>query len=329
MDYRKLNGTDIDVSVIAMGCWAIVGDTTWGAQDEAQSLATIQAALDTGINFFDTAEAYGNGYSETLLGKALKGQRDRAVIASKVSGANLAPADLRAACERSLERLDTDYIDLYQIHWPNHDVPLAETMGELGMLRDEGKIRAIGVCNFGVGDMGDLLEIGTVATNQLPYSLLWRAIEYGIVQQSIDNNIGILCYSPLMQGLLTGKFKRPEDVPEGRARTRHFGPTHPQVRHTDPGCESETFEAIDQIRRIGSTIGASMGHVALAWLLHQPGVTSVLAGARTPEQIKDNAATADVKLPKHIVEQLGAATEDVKQRLGSNPDMWSSDSRFR
>ncbi len=258
MEYRKLNGTDIDVSVIAMGCWAIVGDATWGTQEESQSLATIQAALEHGINFFDTAEAYGNGYSETLLGKALAGQRDNAVIASKVSGANLAPADLRAACERSLDRLQTDYIDLYQIHWPNREIPLAETMGELDVLKSEGKIRAVGVCNFGTGDMGDLLKIGPIATNQLPYSLLWRAIEYDIVHQSVENNIGVLCYSPLMQGLLTGKFKHASDVPDGRARTRHFGPTHPQVRHTDPGCETETFEAIDQIQRISESIGVPM-----------------------------------------------------------------------
>ena len=329
MEYRTLGGADVSVSVIAMGCWAIVGDATWGAQEESTSLATIHAALDAGINFFDTAEQYGDGYSETLLGKALAGRRHEAVIASKVSSPNLAAADLKAACERSLGRLKTDYIDLYQIHWPNAEIPLAETMGALEDLRAAGKVRAIGVCNFGVGDLGDLTAVGTVATNQLPYSLLWRAIEYGIQQRCVDNNIGILCYSPLVQGLLTGKFAAPDDVPEGRARTRHFSSNRPQTRHTEPGCETETFAALARIRQISEQLDAPMSRVALAWLLHQPGVTSVLAGARSPEQIHENVEAGALRMPPAVVDALSAATDDVKAKLGANPDMWSTESRFR
>lgn len=329
MEYRKLHGTDITVSTVAMGCWAIVGDATWGAQDEATSLATIHAALEAGVNFFDTAEAYGNGYSESLLGKALAGRRHDAVIASKVSGDHLAPRDVREACERSLQRLKSDYLDLYQIHWPNRAIPIAETMGALDDLRTEGKVRAAGVCNFGPRDLDDLPAAGGCATNQLPYSLLWRAIEFEIRQKCVDKHIGILCYSPLVQGLLTGKFASADDVPEGRARTRHFSNRRPQTRHTEAGCERETFEALDQIRRISDRIDAPMGRVAIAWLLHQPGVTSVLAGARTPAQIHDNAQAASVELQQDIVDELTAATEEVKQKLGANPDMWSTESRFR
>jgi aryl-alcohol dehydrogenase-like predicted oxidoreductase len=329
MQYRKLGRTDISVSVVAMGCWAIVGDSTWGAQDEATSLATIHAALDASINFFDTAELYGDGYSESLLGKALAARRHEAVIASKVSAAHLAPGEVRQACERSLRRLNTDYLDLYQIHWPNAEIPLAETVGALEELRAEGKVRAIGVCNFGIGDLGDLLATGSAATNQLPYSLLWRAIEYGIQQKCVENDIGILCYSPLVQGLLTGKFASADDVPAGRARTRHFSRERPQTRHTEAGCESETFAAIDRVRQISDEVSAPMSRVALSWLLQRPGVTAVLAGARAPGQIHENVQAAALHLPPEIVDALSAATDVVKAKLGANPDMWSSESRFR
>ncbi|GAC1385870.1 MAG: aldo/keto reductase [Herpetosiphon sp.] len=329
MEYRTLIGTDISVSVVAMGCWAIVGDAIWGKQDETTSLSTIHAALDAGITFFDTAEAYGDGYSEVLLGKVLADQRHQVVIASKVSGANLAPDDLRQACERSLQRMKTDYIDLYQIHWPNAAIPLAETMGALEELRAQGKVRAIGVSNFGPHDLDDLKNVGHVVSNQLPYSLVWRAIEFEIQQRCVENNIGILCYSPLMQGLLTGKFKSPDDVPDGRTRSRHFARTRPLSRHTEPGCEIETFEAIDRIRQISGRIDEPMARVALGWLLQQPGVTSVLAGARNPEQIHENVQSATLQLAPELIAALRAATDELKEKLGANPDMWSTESRFR
>lgn len=331
MRYRKLGQTDIIVSVIAMGCWPIVGDFTWGPQDEADSIATIHAALDAGINFFDTAEMYGNGYSEELLGRALEGRQHEVVIASKVGSEHLTADQVIRACEGSLRRLRTDYIDLYQIHWPSRTVPLAETMAALERLRQQGKVRAIGVSNFGLGDLGDLLAIGRPETNQLPYSLLWRAIEYGIQQRCIEHGIGILTYSSLAQGLLTGKFTSPEQVPEGRARTRHFSKDRPQTRHGEPGCEAETFAAIERIRWISERIGQPMSQVSLAWLLAQPGVTAVIAGARTPEQARHNAAAANLELTPEVVADLNKATEQLKQRLGPDPDMWQShaESRYR
>jgi myo-inositol catabolism protein IolS len=325
----KLGQTDITVSVVALGCWAFAGGRVWGPQDEAESIATVRAALDAGVNFFDTAEGYGDGYSEAVLGRALANRRHEAVIATKVSSFHLSGDEVREACERSLRRLQTDTIDLYQVHWSSHTVPLDETMEALEKLREQGKVRAIGVCNFGVGDLSDLLEVGRTETNQLPYSLLWRAVEYQIRQQCVDESIGILCYSPLAQGLLTGKFGSPDEVPAGRARTRHFSKARPQVRHGEAGCETETFAAIGKIRHTCDEIHQPMAQIALAWLLHQPGVTAVIAGARNPDQIRQTAQAADLELSPETLGELTGATEALKRILGPNPDMWQSESRLR
>jgi len=327
--YCKLGQTDISVSVVAMGCWALAGDQTWGPQVEADSKATIRAALDAGVNFFDTAEGYGDGASEVVLGRALAGRRHEAVIATKVSRAHLSGDEVQQACENSLRRLQTDYIDLYQIHWPSRTVPLDETIEALEKLRQQGKVRAIGVCNFGVQDLSRLLKAGWAETNQLPYSLLWRAIEHEIRQKCVDEGIGILCYSPLAQGLLTGKFSSLDEIPDGRARTRLFSSDRSQARHGEGGCESEAFTAIEQIRRICDKIGQPMAKVALAWLLHQPGVTSVIAGARRPDQITQTARAAGLELSPETIAALAEATEGVKQKMGPNPDLWQSESRLR
>jgi myo-inositol catabolism protein IolS len=327
--YRTLGKSDLLVSVVAMGCWALAGDATWGPQAEADSVATVHAALDAGVSLFDTAEGYGGGDSETMLGRALAGRRHEAVIATKVSRANLSAAEVQQACENSLRRLQTDYVDLYQIHWPSRTVPLAETLEALDRLREQGKVRAIGVCNFGVLDLSDLLAIGWAETNQLPYNLLWRAVEYEIRQKCVDEGIGILCYSALAQGLLTGKFSSPDEVPEGRARTRLFSVEWPQARHGEPGCEREVFAALEQIRYICTEIGQPMATVALAWLLHQPGVTSVIAGARRPDQIRQTVQAVDLALMPEILARLTEATEEVKHIIGPNPDMWQSVGRFR
>jgi aryl-alcohol dehydrogenase-like predicted oxidoreductase len=289
----------------------------------------VHAALNAGVNFFDTAEGYGGGDSELALGRALVGHRHKAVIATKVSRAHLSGAEVRQACENSLRRLETDYIDLYQIHWPSRTVPLEETMEALEELREQGKVRAIGVCNFGVQDLSHLLKIGGVETNQLPYNLLWRAIEYEIRQKCMDEGIGILCYSSLAQGLLTGKLSSADEVPEGRARTRLFSDSRPQARHGETGCEAEVFAAIDKIREICNDIRQPMANVALAWLLKQPGVTSVIAGARRPDQIQQTAQAVDLALSPDTIGRLTEATEEVKRIIGPNPDMWQSESRFR
>lgn len=329
MEYRKLGKTDILVSVVSMGCWALAGGATWGAQREPDSIATVHAALDAGVNFFDTAEAYEAGASEAVLGRALAGRRHEAVIATKVSRAHLSADQVRQACEDSLHRLQTDYIDLYQIHWPRRTTPLEETMEALKTLYKQGMVRAIGVCNFGVEDLSSMLETGWVETNQLPYSLLWRAIEFEIRQKCIDKSVEILCYSPLAQGLLTGKFSSSDQVPDGRVRTRLFSTERPQTRHGEAGCEVEMFAAIEQIRQICEELGQPMSQVAIAWLLHQPGVLSVIAGARRPNQIQQTAQAASLELSPDVAGRLAAATENVKHLIGPNPDPWQSESRFR
>jgi aryl-alcohol dehydrogenase-like predicted oxidoreductase len=329
MRYHKLGKTDITVSALAMGCWAIAGDPVWGPQDEAESHATVHAALDLGINFFDTAEGYTGGESEAVLGRALAGRRQEAVIATKVSRGNLSLEGIREACEDSLRRLQTDYIDLYQIHWPSRSVPLEETAEAMERLREEGKVRALGVCNFGVSDLGDLLKLGWIESDQLPYSLLWRGIEYEIQKKCVEEGVGIMAYSPLAQGLLTGKFSSPEDVPEGRARIRLFSGERPLARHGEAGCEAEVFAALERVRSICAGTGQPMTDVSIAWLFQQPGVTTVIAGARTPDQIRQTAGAVDLTLAPVVVTGLAEATEEVKRAIGPNPDMWQAKSRIR
>ncbi|MHC4983047.1 MAG: aldo/keto reductase [Planctomycetota bacterium] len=329
MRYRRLGKTDIEVSVICQGCWSLVTeDSTWGGNALEDSIAAVRASLDAGVNFFDTAEGYGNGESEEILAKALAGRRKDVVVATKVSPRNFQPAKLEAACEASLRRLATDRIDLYQLHWPSGKLPIADTLGVMEQLRQAGKVRAVGVSNFGVSFISELLRAGRVESNQLPYSLLWRPIEHEIQPQCVAGDISILCYSSICQGLLTGKFACADDVPEGRARTRLFSKDRPQSRHSEAGCEVQVFEALAEIRRICGSIGEPMSRVALAWLLTREGVASAIVGGRNARQARDNAAAGDLELSADVVDALSAATEKVKQRAGENCDMWQTNSRM-
>ncbi len=331
MQLRQLGNSSLMVSPIGVGFWGIVGGDYWGAQDEADTIDAVHCALDAGINLFDTAEGYGDGYSELMLGRALKGRREEAVIASKVSQKNLAPQDIRAACERSLKRLDTDVIDLYQVHWPSRDVPFEDSMDALLGLQREGKIRVIGVSNFGALDMPDMLRCGRYDANQLPYSLLWRAIEFEIQPQCAAENISILPYSPLNQALLAGRYRDADEMPFSRTRTRHFRGDRRDSRHGTAGFEKETFAALAAIREICADINQAMVHVALAWLLRKPAVTSVLAGARNRDQINSNFAAGSLSLSAETMQRLDDATADLKAKLGPDPDMWGAgaDSRYR
>ena len=331
MQLRQLGNSSLMVSPIAVGFWGIVGGDYWGAQDERDTIEAVHAALDAGINFFDTAEGYGDGYSEDMLGRALQDRRDQAVIATKVSQTNLAPADIRAACERSLRRLRTDVIDLYQVHWPNRQVAFEDSMAALLELQAAGKIRVIGVSNFGKLDIPEMLQHGRYDANQLPYSLLWRALEFDIQPQCVEDNIGILPYSPLNQALLADRYRSADEMPYQRTRTRHFRPDRRDSRHGTPGFEDETFAALDAIREICADIGERMAQVALAWLLHKPAVASVLAGARNRSQVESNAYAGGLALSAETVARLDAATDELKAKLGPDPDMWGvgADSRYR
>ncbi len=329
MRYQPLGQSGLSVSAVSMGCWALAGDATWGPQDEGQAIAAVHAALDCGMSTFDLAEGYGDGRSEELVGRALAGRRAQAIIATKALPDHLRPADLRASCEASLRRLRSDYIDLYYIHWPNRQVPIAETLATLADLRAEGKIRILGCSNFGRQDLTELLQHGRVEANELPYNLLWRGIEHEILPLCIEQGIGVTCYSPLAQGLLTGRFRSADEVPAGRSRTRHFRPDRPGSRHGEPGAEEETFATLAEIRRLCLAANLAMSQVAIAWLLGRPGVTSVIAGARNPAQVQSNAAAAELRLDEALVDQLTRVTEGLKERFGRNIDMWQAESRVR
>jgi len=328
MKYRKLGCSDLEVSTVCMGCWSIIGDNTWGEQDEADSIAAIEAALDAGVTFFDTAEGYGRGQSEELLGRVLGDRRKDVMIASKVGARTYDVDTVREHCEQSLKRLGTDVIDLYQIHWPRKDMDTGDALAAMQALVDAGKVRAIGVSNFGRSFLTEATAIGGVASNQLCYSLLFRAIEHEVQPICASNEISIICYSPLSQGLLTGKFATADEVPEGRARTRLFSKDRPQSRHDEPGCEDAVFEALDKVRAICDDIGQPMGRVALAWLLAQDAVTSVIAGARNAKQARQNAEAGDLELTDDVVRALAAATEPVKEYVGINADMWQTTTRM-
>jgi aryl-alcohol dehydrogenase-like predicted oxidoreductase len=239
--------------------------------------------------------------------------------------------ELIASVERSLGDLGMDHVDLLQIHWPSREVPFEETWRALERLREQGKTRALGISNFGPRDLADALGVGTPVTNQLPYSLLSRAIEFEIQPACVRGGVGILCYSPLLWGLLADKYPTPDDVPPGRARSRHFAPTRKLIRHTEAGCEAETFTALSQIRGVSRRLELPMQDLAVAWLLHQPAVTAVLTGIRNVSQASANTRAADVQLDATTLAELDRATAAVKQALGPNPDLWQSgpSSRYR
>jgi aryl-alcohol dehydrogenase-like predicted oxidoreductase len=315
---------------LALGCWAFAGGAVWGNQEETDSINTIRAALDAGINFFDTAERYGDGRSEEVLGRALKASRHQAVIASKVYSDRLSRAGVVAACEESLKRLQTDYIDLYQIHWSNHATPVEETAAALEQLICQGKIRAAGVCNFGVRDLAGITPLVGIATDQLPYSLLWRAIEQEILPACRQHQVGVIAYSPLCQGLLTGKYKTVDEVPPRLTGIRLYSQQRSNIaRHGEAGLEAETFTALDRIREICAGTGETMGTIAISWVLRQAGITSALVGARTPEQLRQNLRAAEIAIPADIANELTAATAELKAKVADNPDMWEGKAKSR
>ena len=327
MEQRSLARLGRSVSVVGLGTWQLGAD--WGSVDPDDAEATLEAAVDAGITFFDTAPGYGDGLSERRLGLGLEGLRQKVVVATKIGPDAMAAGKVAESVERSLRHLRSDYIDLIQIHWPSRSVPLAETLGALEALKRAGKVRAIGVSNFGALDLADAVEIAAAreiiapTTNQLPYSLLSRAIEFEIMPACARAGVGVLCYSPLLWGLLAGSYEHADQVPDGRARSRHFSPARKLIRHKEAGCEQQTFQAIADVRSIAAKLGVPMSDLAVAWLLHQPGVSGVLTGIRRPEQADANVKAIDLVLDR--------VTQPVKQALGSNADLWQSgaDTRFR
>ncbi len=325
MIYKEISG--IKMSSVCMGCWNISGDWTWGAQNENDSIEAIKASIDNGVNFFDTAQTYGNGYSESLLGRVLAPVRNEVVIATKTC--ELEPERLIKACEESLRRLKTDYVDIFYLHWPDSKVPIENSAGAMEKLRAQGKIKISAVSNFGQADIRSALEHIPVMIDQFAYNLLFRAAEYNILPACMENNVAAAAYSPLAEGLLTGKFASAGGVPEGRARTRHFSGERPGARHGEDGFEIQTFDAIGKIKKIAAGLSVPTAVLSLAWVLQKPGVGFAVAGARNAEQARMNASAGAVSLDEELMAELNKITLPLKEMMGPNPDMWEHNSRIR
>jgi aryl-alcohol dehydrogenase-like predicted oxidoreductase len=317
MRLKPLGTTDIHISPILMGTWQ-AGKTMWTGIDDKESRLAIRAAFDAGITTFDTAEVYGNGHSERILGQALTGLRDRAVIATKVFSNHLKYDQVISACERSLKNLNTDYIDLYQIHWPpgsfgHSRTPLEETLRAFNTLEQQGKIRAIGVSNFDAAQIERASEYAQIVSLQPPYSLFWRPAEKEALPYCHRNNISVLAYSPMAQGLLTGKFGPSHQFQKGdhRSANRLFQKDH----------YGRVQSALDQLRPLAETHDITLGQLALAWVIAQPN-TFAIAGARNATQAAENAAAGQVTLSSSDLEALDRIGRTVTDSLGDDPVMW-------
>ena len=317
MQYRTLGRTKIEISAILFGGWQ-AGKSGWTNIDDGDVIAAHRAAFDKGITTFDTAEAYGEGYSERILAQALGDKRDQIVIATKVWAANLKRDLVFEACERSLKNLGTDRIDLYQIHWPSGSfgspvIPIEETIGALTELKEQGKIRAIGVSNFSRAQLQEASQYGRVDSIQPPYSLFWRQFEADAAPFCVDNKISVIAYSPLAQGLLTGKFGRDHkfDADDNRSHNKLF--------------QGETYEraqnALDKLRPFADKYGVTMGQLALGWLIAQP-MTNAIVGARNADQATQNAAAGDVEIDEDDLEAIDAIGASFTERLDANQNMW-------
>lgn len=322
MEYRTLGSSGFEVSVLAFGAWQLGDPAYWGEFDARAAGETVAAALDAGVNLFDTAEWYGAGHSEEVLGKALEGRRDRALVASKVSPQNCTRQGVRTSCEASLRRLSMETIDLYQVHWPNREVPFNETYAAMLELKQEGKIRAIGVSNFGPQDLRTWTAAGECVSDQVGYNALFRAAEYEIVPMCMERGIGVLAYMPLMQGILTGRWRSVEEIPQLRRRTRHFAAGREGTMHTEAGAEELLMQTLTALEAVAVKVERPLGDVALAWLAAQPGVTSVIAGIHGMEQVKRNVSGVELSLERSVLNEIESATNPLKDKLGRNPDMW-------
>ncbi len=329
MIYRKLGESALEVSVISFGAWQIGDPKFWGEESNPDPDGVVGVAIDQGINLFDTAEAYGDGGSEQALGKALQGRRDQVYIASKVSEAHCTPDGIRLACENSLKRLDSDHIDLYQMHWPFAHESFEDAWAALMKLQEEGKVREIGVSNFGPHDLSAWMRAASAVSNQLGYNLLFRAPEYEMIPACRQHGLGILVYMPLMQGLLTDRYTSIADIPMQRRRTRHFSGDRQGTRHGESGHEEVLMDTVEDLRDFADAVGIPLSVMALSWLIAQPGITSVILGARNASQLTENLRAASLNIGPAAIAQLNEFTFPLKVALGTNCDMWESEENSR
>lgn len=300
-----------------MGTWQ-AGKSMWVGIEDAETIKAIRSAFAAGITIIDTAEVYGKGHSEQIVAQALSDVRDRVVYATKVFANHLKYDQVIEACDRSLQNLKTDYIDLYQIHWPSGSfkseiVPIAETMRAMNDLKQQGKIRAIGVSNFSRAQLEEAAQYGRIDSLQPPYSLFWRKVETDAMPYCVENNISILAYSPLAQGLLTGKFSLGHEFPEGDNRRDN------KLFKGDNYVRAQA--ALDKLRPIADRYNISLANLAIAWLIAQP-QTNAITGARHAKQIEENAIAAQVKLSPEDLAEIDAIGRTVNDPLENEAVMW-------
>ena len=318
METRSLGTSEIQITPIIMGTWQ-AGKAMWTGIDDNETIKAIRTAFEAGMTTVDTAEIYGEGHSEQIVAKALSDVRDQVIYATKVFANHLKYNQVIEACDQSLKNLNTDYIDLYQIHWPSgfrnsEIVPIEETMSALNHLKEQGKIRVIGVSNFSRAQLEEASQYGRIDSLQPPYSLFWRKVENDAMPYCIENNISILAYSPLAQGLLTGKF----------------GPNH-QFEEGDHRAKSKLFykkdnyervqQALEKLRPIAEQKQCSLAQLAIAWLIAQPN-THAIVGARHQHQVEQNAQAITVELSQDELAEIDQIGQTVNQHLDDSTIMW-------
>ncbi|MGB7265387.1 MAG: aldo/keto reductase, partial [Terracidiphilus sp.] len=303
----------VTTSRVGLGTWAI-GGWMWGGTDEARSIATIRAAVEQGITLIDTAPVYGFGRSEEIVGRALAGGlRDRVTIATKVGIAWRDGKPYRDGrrqrvvreIEDSLRRLRTDVIDLYQVHWPDPEEEIEAAIGTLARLREQGKLRWIGVSNFSVDQMKRAMKIAPITSLQPPYSMLRRAVEAEILPFAKENGIGVINYSPMLSGMLTGKMtaERVAALPANDWRRKNIEFSEPRL--------SRNLQLVEELREIGNGHGVSPGVVAVAWTLHHPAITAAIVGGRSGKQVEEMVAALTFRLSEDEYERIGKFLESM------------------
>ena len=311
MKYKVLGSSDIEVSRICLGTWQAHG---WESSDDARIEEVIHTAIDSGVNFIDTAPAYGNGHSERLVGKAISGKRDKVVLATKVSHNRCSPEKLRKSLEESLSHLQTDYIDLLQQHWPGKTPPLQETLLELEKLKEEGKIRAIGVSNWEEREWEEINDPSSIDSFQPCYSLLWRRIEESILPLCKENNIGVIAYSPLCQGLLTGRFRTKVSLPKDPRKNNVL---------TKDNIFPKVIEFLDTMQEIADKNNRTLADIALQWVLQQEGITSAIVGCSKKEQLEAACISVESELPAEDLQSLSEAGKIFIELTRSFDSLWN------
>ena len=318
MQLKRLGNSDLNLTPIGIGAWAMGGSGwafAWGPQDDNDSIAAIHAALDRGINWIDTAAVYGLGHSEEVVARALAGRSRQPYVFTKCERIwdenrqiqkSLKADSIRRECEASLRRLQRDTIDLYQIHWPEPDADIEEGWTEMARLREEGKVRFIGVSNFTVQQMKRAMKIAPITSLQPPYSIVAREVEEDILPFCMRNNIGVIVYSPMYSGLLAGAMTR--------QRIANFAPD--DWRRRDQNFQepnlSRNLRLVEVLREVGKRHGRTPGEVAIAWTLHNQAVTGAIVGVRSPEQVRGIIGATQFRLnDKEVMEIEDALEQEV------------------